>query len=812
MHAKVGVTPAYVLSQLTTAVLGAACFITTIAFVNSLKTSLFEPALHVSPTQFSWVSNLNFDVERDVQFLSSANVPNLENLVATNVSNDLVQISKLEVRAKKQRKQAWTHLADVARANRRAAEQDALRIEQAAPVAAPQEYIPAPGEEAPSDLTEDQKLQKIHSALLNQFHVSMNELAAPSTTQVAAADVSVQPVQQTGAQSDLGLDAVPGAPLPAPKKPVPHKAPARVVAKEEESKPAPAQEAAVLVAANQATQTDSIHLSAAAESEGETVVNSQAGIVTKVDPKSAAIDDFAKRAEKLQGYEEVPPPPTDTETVRPIAVTSTTSTADQTTDGRDPPPPSQAAPAAAAAQKAPQPTSETVSFMGTTLVLPTAYPKGATGGYSNGHPSTGAMSTQPGPKAPTSEYPAGNRVAANVMGSHSASLGSPALMNAMAALPSILAKPELQTIPSVSFVEAFDWTHSISDAQAEILTREDASEAYGQSHTGWRIARSSEHWPSVYWNQSGQIPMLSKNAAKLLAMKTGAPLQEEAGILIAKAPAGWSLEFGGRAEHPLIFSETNQLLATDSVEQGRYYVFLNASPGAQILYLVKSGETGVLALPVFGGMLSFADLSQPEHRAITGKVLDTSGTSTRGTGGVRVQLVGSGQTTVTNGSGSFQFPNVVTFGSQPLFVETESNHGYPHRYKLNPKSAKQPLFELSEDQIHDWVGQLEGGVSSESGLIVGALPTVAAANEDRKPIPSIKTLATDPTLSPETYTLSSSGQLMVKTPLTAANSRVVGVQVPEGPALIQLTDKDGKVLWSELLVVSPRVLSVVGPY
>jgi hypothetical protein len=364
----------------------------------------------------------------------------------------------------------------------------------------------------------------------------------------------------------------------------------------------------------------------------------------------------------------------------------------------------------------------------------------------------------------------------------------------------------------VSYLEAFDWSHSVADAQAEVMTREDPFEAYGQSQVGWRIGRAADHWPTVYWNRTGSVPMLSKNAARMLSMKTGSALQNEAGIVIAKAPAGWSLEFSGRSEHPLIFNEANQLLSNDSVEEQRYYVFLNASPGAQILYLVKSGETGAIALPVFGGMLSYADLTEPEKKPVIGKLLDASGKNSRTMAGIRMQLIGSGQTAVSNNTGAFRFDNVITFGNQPLFLEAESNTGYPHRYKINPKSAKLPLFLMGEEQVHEWIGQLEGGISSESGLIVAALPAVSAANEDKKPIASIRTLVNDPTLVPETYTVSHTGQLLVKTPLSGNNSRLIGVQVPEGPAIVQLTDKEGKVIWSELLIVSPRVLSVIGPY
>jgi hypothetical protein len=180
---------------------------------------------------------------------------------------------------------------------------------------------------------------------------------------------------------------------------------------------------------------------------------------------------------------------------------------------------------------------------------------------------------------------------------------------------------------------------------------------------------------------------------------------------------------------------------------------------------------------------------------------------------MRIQVVGSSASAVSGTKGIFKIENVMTFGDQAIYLETESQKSFPHRYKFSPNALENlTMFNMSDDQVHDWVGQLEGGMSSESGLIVGALPTLAASEEDRKPQIETRSLSLSPTLSPETYTLSSSGQLLVKNPLTAVHSRFVSVQVPEGPTLVQAVDKDGKVIWSEITVVSPRVLTVVGPY
>jgi hypothetical protein len=768
VHTKVGVSPAHVLSQLSTAIAGAACFVASIAYINSAKTALFEPVFTFYPASYSWLGSLSIDLDREIKFPESVQVPKLEALVPTDVNVELKKISKLEARAKLDRKKTWTHLARLVRAKPAKLAlapvihpvTDAVNVSSAAP-------LPL--------MSEAEKMQAVHTALVAQFRLSMNDLRPlPMTTQLAEA---------------------------------------------------PSTHAPVSVISEKKSSQDQIHLISASEetlpeAPVEAPVDAKSdGLGAKMDhlvDKSAGLEDFKvppgadehairtfpvafNQVEHLAPEPEKPTIQSQPQTITPFQV--------QTKVEAEAPP--QAAPA-----KQPEPTptqaplSETVTLNGTTIILPPVVPISPE--YSQPKPTAipfeYSVKTPP-PIAPSSPKITQRDVNTNthLAVSTQRSPGTPSLNPALIKLP-------LEASPQVSFVEAFDWGHPVADAQTEILTREDSIENTGLSRQGWRIAHSAEHWPTLFWNQSGEVPMLLKNSAKMLSLKTGASIQSEAGIVIAKCPAGWSLEFSGRSEHALVFSEGNQLLANDSPNEERFYVYLNASPGAQIVYLVKSGETGAVTLPVFGNTLSYADLTQFEKKPIVGKVLDSSGASTQGLTGVQVQIIGSGQTAVTNTQGVFRFENVLTFGNQPLFVEAESNRGYPHRYKVNPKAGKLPLFFMSEEQVHDWVGQLDGGISTESGLIVGALPSLASVNEALKPVPSIKSLAVDPTLSPETYTVSGSGQLLVKTPLSEANSRLLGVQVPEGPALIQLSDKDGKVLWSELLVVSPRVLSVVGPY
>jgi hypothetical protein len=122
------------------------------------------------------------------------------------------------------------------------------------------------------------------------------------------------------------------------------------------------------------------------------------------------------------------------------------------------------------------------------------------------------------------------------------------------------------------------------------------------------------------------------------------------------------------------------------------------------------------------------------------------------------------------------------------------------------------LFRMSDAQIQAWVGQLEGGVSPDSGLIVAAMPSLARRYGEGRLFAGTKTLLGNRTLSPETYVVSQDGQLEEGKPLEMNASRFVSVQVPAGPVVSQVEDNNRNVVWSQLVLAQPGVVNVVGPY
>ena len=555
MHAKVGATPAFVLSQLTTAVVGAVCTVAAAvsiaSFVDSAKTALFQPVLSISSEQVSLISkigNMKFRFNQDSLLPSlHEGTPNIDALVVTNVDEGLRKISSLEVHARKERRSSFSRIARLARCQEQ--RQRALGLAQADRVAltqsAPVPMVAAVSPAAPPVVSEQEKLRQVHLALMAQFKVAMNSLPTHSPSSVVtqvARSVNTQPA----AGSDLGLDGVPELPRP-PKKPTHH---AVVAAHLKQDENTHAKLPPVVIKTKEST--DHVLLTASAEQPNVSVANS---ISKAPDPQETArIAALEKLADKLAGTEETPAP-VEEKSLRQVEVSTNPLPQSLATQG--------------ASEVSAAETAQAITFTGsnpTTLTSEySATPSKAQPGYS--HPIVVAMNTHPQPPAVVPAPPHTSR-------------------DTMTDADDFAAAPATQSKASskvVSFVEALDGERPVKDAQAEILTREDPSETYGQAQVGWRMAKAVDHWPTVYWNHGGEIPVLSKNSAKMLSIKAGVSLQSEAGIVIAKAPAGWSLEFSGRSEHALVFNLANQLLANDAVDEERYYVFLNASPGAQIL-------------------------------------------------------------------------------------------------------------------------------------------------------------------------------------------------------------------------------------
>jgi hypothetical protein len=352
-------------------------------------------------------------------------------------------------------------------------------------------------------------------------------------------------------------------------------------------------------------------------------------------------------------------------------------------------------------------------------------------------------------------------------------------------------------LPSVPLVvEAFEWNTPVQTTDSHAITLE-----------GWSQVLASDHWPVIYWNPSGQsqAPMISHNTAVMLAHYADTQLQPGAAIVFGKIPAGWDVEFSDRAEKVVYLNGKN-----------RYFAFVNAAPGAQLVTLKAAlgAETAAVAVPVLSGTSTYVDLTSVSKRVFSGHVLDASAAERKGVAGATVDVVGQANAVFfTTESGYFHLSEVYVVGDYPVYVESTMPAGFKHRYRVTPgKMDDIELFHLGDKQVREWLAQLEGGVSPVSGLIVAAVPGLIRSYGDGRLFPSVRTLLSDSTLSPETYTVSSEGELDAGAPLEAIAPRFVSVQIPTGPVVSQVEDNNRNVVWSQLVFAQPGVINVVGPY
>lgn len=372
------------------------------------------------------------------------------------------------------------------------------------------------------------------------------------------------------------------------------------------------------------------------------------------------------------------------------------------------------------------------------------------------------------------------------------------------------------TVAQATLVEAFDWQTPVQDGIVKEMTVESGSS--GTVSKGWQEVEAPDHWATLTRESNQSIPVLSDNAAQILGALSGTSVEHEAGVVFGKLAAGWSVRISGRAEKPVFFDSQDQSITADDLEGERYFAFVNVDPGAHLVYLTNSigADAAGVGIPVLQGTSTFVDLSSPSHGTVKGRVLDGGDGGADALPDVRVRVLGKADAeVVTDSEGRFSIPDVITLGDHPVFMESDAEDGFTHRYQIQPSQlGGVTLYRLDQDAINTFLSQLEGSVSPDSGLILAAVPGLVASQEGNSVLmPDIKSLAGNPTLHPELYTISSNGQLEIGHPLDANSTRLISVQVPEGPALVSAKAGEGrKVVWSELIMSSPGVVSLVGPY
>jgi hypothetical protein len=375
----------------------------------------------------------------------------------------------------------------------------------------------------------------------------------------------------------------------------------------------------------------------------------------------------------------------------------------------------------------------------------------------------------------------------------------------------------------IPFVEAFHEESAVEGVQSQMYTVE--SNLASTDRRGWQMSSSDDHWSTLSWIDSSMkseesVPLLLNNTVQLLGHLTGVSIDPNAGIIFGKVAAGWEIEFSGTAAEPIYLDSQLQKVSPDAINTDRYFAFTNVSVGAHLIYVTsKSNQrSGAVAAPVLAGTGTYLDLTQYSVTRLAGQVFqggnDLILEEEQNLSYTTVRVIGQPDVAgMTDSEGKFNFDQVLTISNYPLFVETDRGAGFTHRYKVLPSQMDHlTLNRIPVRVIHDWLGQLEGGVNNQSGLVVASLSKMIQEHPELDLFPSIHTLNHSSNVGPETYTLSPTSELRVGTPLQALDHRFIGVEIPEGAVIVQAAEKNNTIFWSELTIASPGVINVIGPY
>lgn len=377
-------------------------------------------------------------------------------------------------------------------------------------------------------------------------------------------------------------------------------------------------------------------------------------------------------------------------------------------------------------------------------------------------------------------------------------------------------------------VEAFDWKTAIPNAELTTLAYEGFA---GSATARWGIVRAADHWATLTYkrfNGFSSAPLLSKNTILLLSNLAKEQQADTAGIVFGRVPKGWSVELSEHRHQAIYLTEDKKAFVEKtytsdvSNSEARYFVFLNAAPGTKILYLTQSGskETSALPISVQSTQATYLDLPKPEKKSLILHFRDASSVERKSEGNLTVWPEGQSElhTIKTDKSGRGELKNIYVIPGHTVILDAVSSAGITHRYSLSDhtvrgfggaKPKEIDLYVFGFKQINKWKGQLEGGLSSQSGLVVAAYPGLSQNELIDKRFPTLSPVNPGGTLIPETYTLSSKETLDVKSPLEVGVPRSLSVHVPEGPVVLELQRDGGSPTWSQIIYSSPDVVNVV---
>ncbi len=331
---------------------------------------------------------------------------------------------------------------------------------------------------------------------------------------------------------------------------------------------------------------------------------------------------------------------------------------------------------------------------------------------------------------------------------------------------------------------------------------------------GWIKLEGSRYLPTVTMHPppgNGATLLLDEQQLGALFVRTGARITKGMGIVTGRLPPGYQIEFTGRSEETEYFESNHQ----------KYFAILNVEPGPGVLELVsqKSQElNSTVFVPVLEDVTTFLDLSEPENHDIGVRVGKNGGQNDQEVVGLTVGLsTQNGIQAITKSDGTAILQNVRIVRGFPLFVDISSRQGqetgYAYRYQLGDpdQSGYSTVNQIAEKSLYRWLNQVKQGLSDQGAMVVGAYQRNKIDGFREEYRVAVRPLTSKFGLEPLTYTVLWNGEISQEDPLEGDLPRFMSVQVSEGLSQVNLVGQDGRVLKTDLIPVSPRVIHVISP-
>jgi hypothetical protein len=348
-----------------------------------------------------------------------------------------------------------------------------------------------------------------------------------------------------------------------------------------------------------------------------------------------------------------------------------------------------------------------------------------------------------------------------------------------------------------------------AETKSERLTRDASGNSWvilssaGQTSVLFAQANSRDvsHFPTSAVTTQAQSQMASQGKPSAMENQSGT------GMVSGWIPAGMTVKTRGAAQIDYYGSDA---------QTERYFVARGLKETAAVIQMVSEvdGEVVTAAgLPVLASSTTQVDLRNLQSVRISGNLWSSESPRPRGIAHAEIRLVGfPHRLAITARDGSFDLGEAQLPRGIATFLEARLPGGYTHRYALSALARVKPLnlFLFSDERIQGWVGSLEGGVSSSSGLIVASVKSEQA----KMGHPVVKSLTDDSDHGAETYWLSENDEL--QEPIKSSNSRApyaqwIGVEVTAKSVLAGLQSARGRWLQAEWIPTSPGVVSVLSP-